>query len=51
MNKEKRVFIGHILESIQLIREYTMGVTFDDFCVSRQTQDSVIRALRSSGKR
>ena len=36
MKKEPRVFLGHILESITLIEEYTTNVTEKEFLSSKQ---------------
>lgn len=31
MKKDPKIFIEHILESIQIIEEYIKGITKDDF--------------------
>lgn len=49
MSKDARVFIEHILESIQLIYDYTGELSFDDFLDSLQTQDAVMRRLEIIG--
>lgn len=50
MNKESRIFFGHILESIALVETYTAGVSKDEFLASRQLQDSVIRRIEIIGE-
>jgi len=50
MKKDPRIFIEHILECIELIEDYTRGVTKEDFIKSRQLQDSVIRRLEVIGE-
>jgi uncharacterized protein with HEPN domain len=48
--KDDRVFIHHILESIELINEYVKDVNMKEFLLSTQTQDSVIRRLEIIGE-
>src|SRR3989338_6179663 len=48
--KDPKVFIEHILESIQFIREYTKGTTKKDFLASTQKQDAVIRRIEIIGE-
>lgn len=46
-------YLGHILQAIDSIRDYTSGATLDSYLVDRKTQDAVVRNLsirRSSGK-
>ncbi|OHB84655.1 MAG: hypothetical protein A3J73_06710, partial [Planctomycetes bacterium RIFCSPHIGHO2_02_FULL_38_41] len=43
-------FIEHILECIELIEEYTRGVTKEEFFKSKQLQDSVIRRIEVIGE-
>jgi uncharacterized protein with HEPN domain len=50
MKKEPRVFLGHILESIALVKEYTANVSEKDFLSSKQLQDSVIRRIEIIGE-
>ncbi len=45
MKKEPEVFIEHILESIELIENYTANKTISDFIESVQLQDSIIRRI------
>jgi uncharacterized protein with HEPN domain len=50
MKKDPKIFIEHILESIERIEEYTKGVTKDEFLSSRKTQDAVIRRIEVIGE-
>ncbi len=50
MSKDVRVFIDHILESIQLIYDYTGELSCEDFLDSLQIQDAVIRRLEIIGE-
>lgn len=50
MKKDSIVFIEHILECIELIEEYTRGVTKEEFFKSKQLQDSVIRRIEVIGE-
>jgi uncharacterized protein with HEPN domain len=50
MKKDPRVFLGHILESITLVEEYTTNVTEKEFLSSKQLQDSVIRRIEIIGE-
>lgn len=45
MINNSKIFIKHILESIERIEEYIRGKTEEDFYNSNQTQDAVIRRL------
>ena len=45
MIKDSSIFIEHILESIELIENYTENITFEDFSESIQLQDAVIRRI------
>ena len=45
MNKDPKVFICHILESVHLIEKYIDQLTREDFLKSISTQDAVIRRL------
>ena len=45
MKKDPRIFIEHILESIELVIDYTQGVTKEDFIKSSQLQDAIIRRV------
>jgi uncharacterized protein with HEPN domain len=50
MKKDPDVFIKHILESIELIENYTANKTFSDFIESVQLQDSIIRRIEIIGE-
>lgn len=50
MKKDPIILIEHILESIQLIEEYTKGIRKEDFLRSIQLQDSVLRRIEIMGE-
>jgi uncharacterized protein with HEPN domain len=50
MKKDPEVFIEHILESIELIENYTANKTISDFIESVQLQDSIIRRIEIIGE-
>ena len=50
MKKDPRVFIGHIIESIQLIEEYARDLTPKGFQTNRAMQDAIIRRLEIIGE-
>jgi uncharacterized protein with HEPN domain len=50
MTRGARLFLGDILESIELIESYTEGVRKKTFMESRQLQDSVIRRIEIIGE-
>jgi len=50
MSKQKQKFIDHILESIELIEEYLIGVSEQDFWEKKQIQDSVLRRIEIIGE-
>lgn len=50
MKKDPKIFIGHILESIQLIQEYSEHITPEKFKSDRGTQDKIIRRLEIIGE-
>ena len=45
MKKDPRIFIEHILESIQIIEGYIEGLSKEEFLDSREKQDAVIRRI------
>jgi uncharacterized protein with HEPN domain len=45
-----RVFLQHILESIQLVEEYVSGLSKDDFLDSPEKQDAVVRRIEIMGE-
>lgn len=50
MKKNPKVFLEHILESIDLIEQYSKGVTQAQFFKSRPVQDAIIRRLEIIGE-
>lgn len=50
MKKNPRVFIGHILESIDLIEQYAKNLTTDKFKKNNAMQDAIIRRLEIIGE-
>lgn len=50
MKKDPQVFIGHILESIELIEEYAHELTLQEFQRNRAIQDAIIRRLEIIGE-
>lgn len=50
MEKDPKVFIAHILESIALIERYTKGKIKKDFLHSVDLQDKVVRRLEIIGE-
>ena len=50
MKKDPKVFIAHILESIERIEKYTQNLTKDEFFNSTQIQDAVIWRIAIIGE-
>lgn len=50
MKKDVKIFLEHILESINLIEEYVKGKNKSFFLKSTQLQDSVIRRIEVIGE-
>ncbi|CAB3289245.1 protein of unknown function [Methanocaldococcus lauensis] len=50
MNKDVKVYLNHILESIELIEEYTEDKSEEEFFTSKFLQDAVIRRLEIIGE-
>ena len=50
MNKDPKVFLAHIMESIGLIEEYSEGKTIQDFMRSKSLQDMIIRRMEIIGE-
>lgn len=50
MRKDVKIYLNHILESIELIEEYTKDKTEDDFFTSKFLQDAVIRRIEIIGE-
>jgi len=43
-------YLGHILQAIDSIREYTSDATADSYLADRRTQDAVVRNLEVIGE-
>lgn len=50
MERDPKLFLEHILESIEIIAEYTKDVTKEEFLTSVRLQDMVIRRLEIIGE-
>lgn len=50
MNKDPRIYIAHIFESIELIEKYTEGISEEDFTKDTETQDAVMRRIEIIGE-
>ncbi|MBU4256786.1 DUF86 domain-containing protein [Patescibacteria group bacterium] len=50
MDKDPKIFLQHILESINYIEDYTKNLSKDEFFSSVQIQDSVFRRLEVIGE-
>ncbi len=50
MKKDPLVFIGHMLECIDLIQQYTKNKTEDDFLDSSLLQDAVVKRIEIIGE-
>lgn len=50
MNRDSRLFVQDILESIDKIETYTQGLTIQNFFESDQTQDAVMRRFEIIGE-
>lgn len=50
MKKDPRIFLQHILESIDKIEEFTSKIRLKDFLELAQVQDAVIRRLEIIGE-
>jgi uncharacterized protein with HEPN domain len=50
MKKDPKIFLGHILESIESIGEYTKGQTKEKFPKAKMRQDAVIRKIEIIGE-
>ncbi|MGI9951701.1 DUF86 domain-containing protein [Moorellaceae bacterium AZ2] len=49
-HEKDKIFLEHMLESIQRIEDYVKGVTRDEFFEDFQLQDAVIRRLEVIGE-
>jgi uncharacterized protein with HEPN domain len=50
MKKDPRIFLQHILESIEQLEDYTFDVLESEFMESLETQDAVLRRLEVIGE-
>jgi uncharacterized protein with HEPN domain len=50
VKKDPKVFLSHILDSIELIEEYSKGVQEARFHKKRELQDAIIRRLEIIGE-
>lgn len=50
MEKDNRVFLQHVLDSINIIEEYLQGVDEEKFMHTRLLQDGVIRQIEIVGE-
>jgi uncharacterized protein with HEPN domain len=50
MNRDLRLFIAEILESIEKIEEYVRDITKEEFLQSSMIQDAVIRRIEIIGE-
>ena len=50
MKKDPKVFIYHILESIELVEEYSKNMTQVQFLKLPSTQDAIVRRLEIIGE-
>lgn len=50
MEKNPKIFLEHILESIEFIEEYTAGISQAEFSESREKIDAVIRRIEIIGE-
>ncbi len=50
MDKDPKIFLRHILGSIEDLKAYTKGVPHNAFMASREKQDAVVRRLEIIGE-
>jgi uncharacterized protein with HEPN domain len=50
VKKDPKVFIGHIIESIELIEQYSENLTSEKFKKNTVLQDAIIRRLEIIGQ-
>jgi uncharacterized protein with HEPN domain len=48
--KDRYVYIATALECINLIKDYTSGLTLEPFLADRKTQDAVVRNFEIIGQ-
>lgn len=50
MSRSIDILLGEILEAIELLQQYTKGLSYEDFEANVEKQDSVIRRLEIIGE-
>lgn len=50
MKKDPKIFLKHIVESIEEIEKYTKGVSKEEFFKDSKSQDAVIRRIEIIGE-
>lgn len=50
MKQNDQVFLAHILDAIIQIKDYTAGLSYDQFSQTRLVQDGVLRQLEIIGE-
>lgn len=50
MKKDPKIFLAHIIESVELIEEYSREITQAHFLKDRVLQDAIIRRLEVIGE-
>ena len=50
MKKETKIFLGHILDSIEIIEKHSKKMTKEKFSKDLKTQDAVIRRIEIIGE-
>ena len=50
MKKDPKIFLSHILESIEAINSYTENLTKEDFAENGQAQDAVVCRIQVIGE-
>src|SRR4030043_944886 len=48
--KSDKLYLGHIIDAISGIEEYTSSMTHDEFLKDKKTQDAVLRKLEVVGE-
>lgn len=50
MPRDVKVYLDDILDAIEKIRGYTVGLSFEEFCNDNKTFDAVVRNLEIIGE-
>jgi hypothetical protein len=50
LERDPKLYLSEIIEFIQRIKEYTQGMTYEDFLKNRQTIDAVDTNVRNIGE-